>query len=141
MDYEKVTVQDCMDMKEKRGQEVLINDGNVEGFFDGRMKESLEKRMITDWIDGFVQLHQRLRSMKKFDENIEAYADNNIVIYEGIERISDALGVPLNEHEIPADSDCRYPYKYTFLYKGTELLQLTKERIHPLIPCRKENAL
>lgn len=138
MDYEKVTVQDCLDMKDKKGQETLINDGNVEGFTDSRTKESLEKRMITDWIDGFVQLHQRLRSMKKFDENIEAYADNNIVIYEGIERISDALGVPLNEHEIPADSDYSHSYKYTFLYNSTKIVQLTKERIHPLIPCRKE---
>lgn len=36
--YESVTLQDCIDMYEKKGATTIINDGVVAGFFLGEEK-------------------------------------------------------------------------------------------------------
>lgn len=39
VNFETITVQDCVDMYERKGATTIINDGSVAGFFFGEGEE------------------------------------------------------------------------------------------------------
>lgn len=40
MNLEVITIQDCIDMYEKKGQATIINDGKVVGFISEKINEN-----------------------------------------------------------------------------------------------------
>lgn len=125
MDYEKVTVQDCLDMQTMKGQETVLNDGKVEGF--SRKKGPLDALIIRDWLKDLVEIKTRMKDICCFDSGIRTiYPEDGVQISCGIDRISDMAGFGLEERETDYGD---YPYRYSFEFMETEFYQLSEKRL------------
>lgn len=130
MDYEKVTVQDCLDMQKMKGQETVLNDGKVEGF--NKEQGPLDALIIKDWLKDLVEIKTRMKDICCFDSGIRTiYPDDSIHISCGIDRISDMAGIELVEKETNYED---YPYRYSFEFMGMEFYQLSEKRLFTGIP-------
>ena len=130
MDYENVTVQDCMDMKNMKGQETVLNDGKVEGFHEE--PGPLDALIIKDWMENLVITYTRMRDLRNFDSEIKmVYPGTGIHIDTGIDRIAEKAGIILEEKQT---KNTEYPYRYSFRYKDVEFYQISRERLFTGIP-------
>lgn len=135
MDYEKVTVQDCLDMQEMKGQETVLNDGKVEGF---RQKQGpLDALIIKDWLTALAEAYTRMEDIACLDSDICAIGPGwGIHLDTGIDIIAERTGITLKEEPC-----CReYPYRYSFRYNGILFYQISSERLFTGVPEDAEKA-
>lgn len=130
MDYENVTVQDCMDMKNMKGQETVLNDGKVEGFREE--PGPLDALITKDWMENLVIAYTRMCDLRDFNDEIKVICQEyGIHIDTGIDRIAEKTGIILKEEQT---GDTEYPYRYSFRYKDVEFYQISEERLFTGIP-------
>lgn len=136
MDYEKVTVQDCLDMQKMKGQETVLNDGKVEGF--NKEQGPLDALIIKDWLTALAETHTRMLDISCFDSEIMTVGPGHgIHIHTGIDIIAEKTGITLKEELC----DSEYPYMYSFRYNGTEFFQISKERLMTGVSVNKKEAV
>lgn len=130
MDYEKVTVQDCLDMQTMKGQEAVLNDGKVEGF--RRKQGPLDALIIKDWLTALVETLTRMEDISTFDSEIMTVDFGpEIQLHKGIDIIAEKTGITLKEEPFNVDG---YSYRYSFTYRDTRFVQVTRERLFTGIP-------
>lgn len=127
INYDNVTVQDCMDMDNQKNQGVVLRDGKVTGFCgEDEATKTLESIMIKDWLDALVDLYKRTIGTVNFSDDIRVYFPClGFHIDKGIDEISRKTGISLHESRFSEE----YPYKYSFIYKGVEFFQISDKRI------------
>lgn len=135
MDYEKVTVQDCLDMQKMKGQETVLNDGKVEGF---RQKQGpLDALIIKDWLTALAEAYTRMKDIACLDSDICAIGPGwGIHLDTGIDIIAEKTGITLKEELC----DSEYPYRYSFRYNGILFYQISSERLFTGVPEDAEKA-
>ena len=82
----------------------------------------MEFATVKEWLDKLVDSYNELKSLKYCNTQIELCGlYDNIHIHRGIEVIADAVGIKLN---VTYDSYSDYPYRYHFMYRGYEIVQI-----------------
>lgn len=87
----------------------------------------MEFETVKEWLDKLVDSYNELKNLKYCSTQIEMCGImNHIHIYKGIEIIAEAMGIQL---EMICDDDIKYkyPYKYYFIYRRYEILQLCEK--------------
>lgn len=76
---------------------------------------------IREWLDKLVDNIKDRQALKEFNIQISACsAEDYIHLWDGIEIVSDSLGIKLKRE--PHDE--KYKEKLSFVYKGIEVMQL-----------------
>lgn len=131
VNHDRITIQDCVDMCEKRGLAALVNDGEVKGFHDDRTQEMLDGLIIKDWLTALAETYTKMQGIACFDSNISAIGPGwGIQLDTGIDIIAEKTGITLNEELRGSE----YPYKYSFIYNDILFYQVSRERLFTGIP-------
>lgn len=134
--YDNVTVQDCLDMKNVKGQGTVLNDGKVEGFH--KEQGPLDALIIKDWLKALAETYTRMLDISCLDSEIMTVGPGHgIHIHTGIDIIAEKTGITLKEELC----DSEYPYMYSFRYNGTEFFQISKERLMTGVSVNKKEAV
>ncbi len=81
---------------------------------------------LRDWMDSIVELKQCESRLKRFGNQILLpEAGEKVQVYSLIGSMASAAGVELEE-EVRSG---RYPFKYSFIYKGIRFFQLSEDRL------------
>lgn len=87
----------------------------------------MEYADIKEWLDGLVHDLENRDKMRVFNEQIKTvYPDDYIHMSCGIEIVAEKMGLDLT---LSTRDDLEFKYKYSFMYRGFEFLQLSKERL------------
>lgn len=81
---------------------------------------------IKEWLDRLVDNIIERKALKDFNNHIRTDAPDDILVYEGIEVIAEAVGATLTEEKWNSDE---YPYRYRFVYRGIELNGYEAQRL------------
>lgn len=85
---------------------------------------------IKDWLDAIVELRQRESQLKMFGSRLLLLEESEkIHVYSLIEFMAYAAGAELQE-EVRYG---KYPYRYSFIYKGIQFFQISEERLRGYI--------
>lgn len=81
---------------------------------------------IKKWLDNLIEITANYNSSRHFNSQVCAFPmDNTIMIDSGIEIIAGALETKLHIKNVGGD----FPYRYSFCYKGFEIVQYNEEML------------
>lgn len=85
----------------------------------------LDEIIVRGYLNALISATRQRKLLDQFDSRIKLVSTPDYIqMYTGIEILAEVLGAELFEEE----RDDEY-YKYCFLYKDVEFLQLSKERL------------
>lgn len=81
-----------------------------------------------DYLDVLVDFKKQEAELSHFGDRIElAGITQHVHVYKGIREMADAVGAKIKEEF--RENQIRYPYQYSFIYKGLTFLCLFEERM------------
>lgn len=81
-----------------------------------------------EWLDDRVDDLEKSREEYRYDEDLKMCRPvDQIHLSEGIVGLANKLGAELIHEYL---EDCEYPHRYSFMYRGHEVLQLSNKEIN-----------
>ncbi len=91
-------------------------------------ERATENEEIQRWLDALIANMDERYALRCYSGKISTVAtfDRSIQLYEGIETVAGAMGIPLSEKEVESESR---GYHYEFTYRGTKFVQWSKKKL------------
>lgn len=87
----------------------------------------MEYYEVKEWLDSIVEVIRKQHQLETLTNSIKTHrVDDNCFLHSGIQIISDVMRIPLSFKELNPN-ESRFPYRYSFLYRGIEFVQLEEK--------------
>lgn len=105
----------------------------MENAEDSRWLEAIHTK---GWLDNQIRIHEERKKTYKLNDSVRLYIPEECIpMGSGTDYVTDLLGLELKEEPT---GDSRFPFRYSFEYKGTEFVQLSENRISCYTPRNRE---